>query len=305
MTWSRLRRRLSDGIGTGLTGDQQKFAAAALADMKASATSGGGVVIPGEQAPPEVHAVAYALNVWLGAVGKSVVYTETVNPMPSEQVADLKALVGDMLAGKVEWLVMLGVNPLYSAPVDLEFAAAFEKVPNTVHLGSHVDETGALSVWHINKAHYLESWSDARAYDGTISILQPMIAPLYGGHSAHEVLQALLDNPQASAYDAVQATAKTYIGSKGARTFPPHGARRCTMAGWRARRLRRPRPRRRILRLRWVRDQGTGNREQEVQIQMRPRRARWRFASCRIRRCTTGVTRMWAGCRSCPSRSPT
>ena len=61
-----------------------------------------------------------------------------------------------------------------------------------------------LSIWHINKAHYLESWSDARAYDGTISIIQPMIAPMYGGKSAHDVLQTLLDNPQASAYDAVR-----------------------------------------------------------------------------------------------------
>ncbi len=156
------------------------------------------MVIPGEQAPPAVHAAAYALNAALGAVGKTVVYTETVNPLPSEQDADLKSLVADMNAGKVQWLVMLGVNPLYSAPADLEFAAAFNKVPNTVHLGSHVDETGALSVWHINKAHYLESWSDARAYDGTISIIQPMIAPMYGGHSAHEVLQALLDNPELS-----------------------------------------------------------------------------------------------------------
>ncbi|MGA1984270.1 MAG: TAT-variant-translocated molybdopterin oxidoreductase [Acidobacteriaceae bacterium] len=202
-------KAVSDGIGTGLTGEQQKFATAVLADMKAS--GGNCVVIPGEQAPPEVHAAAYALNVFLGAVGKTVVYTETVNPLPSEQVADFKSLVGDMLAGKVQWLVMLGVNPMYAAPVDLEFAAAFEKVPNTVHLGSHVDETGAVSVWHINQAHYLESWSDARAYDGTISIIQPMIAPLYGGHSAHDVLQMLLDAPQASAFDAVQANAKTYL----------------------------------------------------------------------------------------------
>ena len=169
------------------------------------------MVIPGEQAPASVHAAAFALNAALGAVGKTVVYTETVNPMPSQQVADLKALVGDINAGKVQWLVMLGVNPMYAAPVNLEFAAAFEKVPNTVHLGSHVDETGSVSVWHINKTHYLESWSDARAYDGTISIIQPMIAPMYGGHSAHDVLQALLDNPQMSAYDAVVANAKTYI----------------------------------------------------------------------------------------------
>ena len=186
-----------------------KFLLAVMSDLKANA--GKCVVIPGEQAPAAVHAAAYALNAQLGAVGKTVIYTDTVNPLPSEQVADLKALVADMNAGKVEWLVMLGANPMYAAPVDLEFAAAFEKVANTVHLGSHVDETGAVSVWHINKAHYLESWSDARAYDGTISIIQPMIAPMYGGHSAHEVLQSLLDAPQASAYDAVQANAKTYL----------------------------------------------------------------------------------------------
>jgi molybdopterin-containing oxidoreductase family iron-sulfur binding subunit len=186
-----------------------KFLNALMRDLEAS--KGKCVVIPGEQASQVVHAAAYALNARFGAIGKTVVYTETVNPMPSEQVADLKALVGDINAGKVQWLVMLGVNPLYSAPVDLEFAAAMAKVPTTVHLGTHVDETGSLSTWHINKAHYLESWSDARAYDGTISIIQPMIAPMYGGHSAHEVLQALLENTEASAYDVVVANAKTYI----------------------------------------------------------------------------------------------
>ncbi len=189
--------------------DADAFLAAVAADLKQA--GGRCVVVPGEQAPPVVHTAAYVLNAALGAVGKTVIYTETVNPMPSEQVADFKSLVADMNAGKVEWLVVLGVNPLYSAPADLEFEAAFNKVPNTVHLGSHVDETGAASVWHINKAHYLESWSDARAYDGTISIIQPMIAPMYGGHSSHEMLQALLDDPQLSAFDAVQANAKTYI----------------------------------------------------------------------------------------------
>jgi molybdopterin-containing oxidoreductase family iron-sulfur binding subunit len=201
---------LAGGSGAGLTNpDEQKFFASLLKDLQVNA--GKCVVIPGEQAAWEVHVAAYALNAKLGNVGKTVVYTDTINPMPSEQVADLKSLVADMNAGKVQWLVMLGVNPLYSAPADLEFETAFNKVPNTVHLGSHVDETGAVSVWHINNAHYLESWSDARAYDGTISIIQPMIAPMYGGHSAHDVLQALLDNPQASAFDAVQANAKTYI----------------------------------------------------------------------------------------------
>ncbi len=193
----------------GLSPEQAKFFTALSADLKAA--GGRAVVIPGEQAAPEVHAAAFALNSSLGAVGKSVVYTDTVNPLPTEQLADLKNLVGDLNAGKVQWLVMLGTNPLYSAPADLNFETAFNKVPNTVHLGSHVDETGGVSVWHLNKSHYLESWSDARAYDGTISIIQPMIAPLYGGVSAHDVFQSLLDNPQLSPLEAVQATAKTYI----------------------------------------------------------------------------------------------
>jgi molybdopterin-containing oxidoreductase family iron-sulfur binding subunit len=223
---------LADGE-TSLPGssnpDAARFLAAVAADLKQAA--GRCVVVPGEQASPAVHAAAYALNAKLGNVGKTVVYTETVHPIPSEQVADLKSLVGDMNAGKVRWLVMLGVNPLYSAPADLEFEAAFNKVPNTVHLGSHVDETGAVSVWHINRAHYLESWSDARACDGTISIVQPMIAPMYGGHSAHEVLQTLLDNPQASAFDAVQANAKTYIRSKAGGDFAT-AWRRALHDGW-------------------------------------------------------------------------
>ena len=189
--------------------DAQKFFAALLKDLKAA--GGKAVVIPGEQASPEVHAAAYALNASLGAVGKTVVYTETVNPLPTEQLGDLKALIADMNAGKVQWLVILGLNPMYNAPADLNFKDAFMKVPMTVQLGTHVDETGSLTNWQINKAHYLEMWSDARAYDGTISIIQPMIDPMYGGKSAHDVLQSLLADPQASAYDAVVATAKTYI----------------------------------------------------------------------------------------------
>ena len=189
--------------------EPNRFFGAVLADLQAA--NGRCVVIPGEQAPPEVHMAAYALNQRFGAVGKTVVYTETVNPVPSEQNADLRALVGDMQAGKVEWLVMLGVNPLYNAPADVHFADGFAKVPHTVHLGSHVDETGSVSEWHLNKTHYLESWTDARAYDGTLSIVQPMIDPLYGGRGAHDVLQSLLADPQASAFDVVQANAKQYI----------------------------------------------------------------------------------------------
>jgi molybdopterin-containing oxidoreductase family iron-sulfur binding subunit len=206
---------LSGGSGAALTDPAtQKFFTAVLDDLKKS--SGRCVVLAGPQSSAAAHAAAIALNAAMGAVGKTVVYTETVAPLPSLQTAGLKALVADMNAGKVQWLVMLGTNPLYNAPADLDFLAGFNMVPNSVHLGSHLDETGFYSTWHINKAHYLESWTDARAYDGTISIVQPMIDPLYGGKSAHDILQSLLD-PSVSAYDAVVANAKTYI--KGA-DFP-------------------------------------------------------------------------------------
>ena len=189
--------------------DAAKFTAALMQDLKAA--GGRCVVVPGEHASPAIHLAAMQLNQSLGAVGKAVVYGETVNPMPSEQLADFKSLVGDMRAGKVQWLVMLGVNPVYTAPSDANFEALLNSVPVSVHLGMQRDETGSISTWHLNKAHYLESWSDARAYDGTLSIIQPMIAPLYSGVSAHDVLQGLLDNPDASAYDMVSANAKQYI----------------------------------------------------------------------------------------------
>src|ERR1700678_4351162 len=162
---------LAGGNSTLSDPEAQKFLAAVTADIKK--TGGRFAVIVGPGSSQAAHTAALTVNATQGSVGKTVFYTETVAPIPSEQTADLKALVADMNAGKVQWLVMLGVNPLYNAPADLAFEVAFNRVPNTVHLGSHVDETGFYSTWHINKAHYLESWSDARASDGTISIVQP------------------------------------------------------------------------------------------------------------------------------------
>ncbi len=202
---------LAGGSGAGITDSaQQAYFAAVLGDLKAHA--GKCVVIPGEQASAAVHLAAITLNQTFGAVGKTVVYTETVNPLPTEQATELKSLVADLNADKVDLLVVMGVNPLYSAPADLNFdRTTLNKAKMTVHLGSHVDETGAVSQWQINQAHYLESWSDARSYDGTISIIQPMIDPLYGGKSSHDILQSMLDNPALSAYEAVRATNRANI----------------------------------------------------------------------------------------------
>ena len=192
------------------TDEQTKFLTALAKDLKAS--GGKSAVIPGLYQDASVAALAAAINSALGNTGKTVIAAgESSVPLPSDQLAGFKALVADLNAGKVDWLVILNGNPIYDAPADLDFADAFNKATIIAHLGSHVNETGLISHWHIPTAHYLESWSDARSYDGTVSIVQPLIDPLYGGRSAHDVLQTLLDEPELSAYEAVRTTTKPLI----------------------------------------------------------------------------------------------
>jgi MoCo/4Fe-4S cofactor protein with predicted Tat translocation signal len=192
------------------TGEQQKFLAALAKDLKANA--GKCAVLPGLYQDVSVATLALAINNALGNVGKTVlVSSEPAIPLPSDQLGDFKSLVADLNAGKVDWLVLLNANPIYNAPADLNFSDAFNRANTVVHLGSHYDETGQLSHWHLPAVHYLESWSDVKAYDGTVSIVQPMIDPLYGGHSPHHVFQALLDEPMLSPYDAVRQTWQSTI----------------------------------------------------------------------------------------------
>ena len=192
------------------TAEQQKFLASLAKDLKASA--GKSAVIPGLYQDESVAALALAINTALGNVGKTVTLSsEPAIPLPSDQIGDFKSLVAALNGGKVDWLVILNSNPIYSAPADQDFLAAFNKASIVAHLGPNADETGQIAHWHIPSAHYLESWSDARAYDGTVSIVQPLIDPLYGGKSAHDVFQALLDEPLLSAYEAVRTTQKDNI----------------------------------------------------------------------------------------------
>jgi molybdopterin-containing oxidoreductase family iron-sulfur binding subunit len=207
------------------TAEQKKFLAALAKDLKAHA--GKCVVIPGLYQDRSLEALAVVINDALGNLGKTAYPVEPFNLLPNDQIADLKGLVADLNASKVDWLVILNANPIYSAPADLEFAAAFEKAKVTAHLGSHLDETGQNAQWHIPAAHFLESWSDARAYDGTVSIIQPLIDPLYGGKSTHHFFQALLDEPGLSPYEAVRETWKLEI--KG--DFDT-GWRKALHAGW-------------------------------------------------------------------------
>ena len=191
--------------GYSWTPAQQKFLGGLAKDLKAHA--GRSAVIPGLYQDASVAALAMAINQALGNVGKTVMVSgQPLNPISSDQFGDFKSLVADLNAGKVNWLVMLNANPIYNAPSDLDFPSAFSKAKVVAHLGSHVDETGQISHWHIPSAHSLEGWSDARSYDGTVSIVQPLIEPLYGGRQAHDVFQALLNEPLKSAYDAVRDT---------------------------------------------------------------------------------------------------
>ena len=155
---------------------------------------------------PAVHALAHAINDALGNVGKTVVYTDQVNANPVNQTESLRDLVADMHAGKVDLLVILGGNPAYDAPADLGFADALKraKIPIRVHLGFYQDETAQFCHWHMNEAHYLEAWGDTRAYDGTVSIVQPLIAPLYAGKSAHEMCRADRASRTPCGHDIVQ-----------------------------------------------------------------------------------------------------
>jgi len=165
---------------------------------------GSSLVIAGEQQPPDVHALAHAMNVQLGNVGKTVEYTEPLEANPVNEIESLRELVKDLNDGKVDVLVILGGNPAYDAPVDFDFGPALLKAKLRVHSGLYYDETGELCHWHVPAAHYLESWGDARAYDGTVGIIQPLIAPLYDGRSTHEIAAVLAGQAGKTGHDLVR-----------------------------------------------------------------------------------------------------
>jgi molybdopterin-containing oxidoreductase family iron-sulfur binding subunit len=197
-------RAVASGLGLAVEGGgDHPWVAPIVKDL--AAHRGDCLVLAGESQPPAVHALAHAMNERLGNVGRTVSYSPPVEARPVEQSASLAELTQDMEAGTVDLLLILQGNPVYTAPADLEFARALERVQLRVHLGLHADETAERCHWHVPEAHSLESWSDARAFDGSVTILQPLIAPLYpGARSAHEVLAAFTSRPEQSGHDIVQ-----------------------------------------------------------------------------------------------------
>jgi MoCo/4Fe-4S cofactor protein with predicted Tat translocation signal len=214
------------GVGSvtapaGLGGERAAFVAAAVEDLKKSA--GRSLVFPGEYAPPGVHALAHAMNLLLGNVGSTVLTTDPVEAAPVDQLASIRDLAADLAAGKVELLVVLGANPVFDAPAELDFAAAIRKAAFRVHLGLHDDETAQYCQWNVNEAHPLETWSDGRGHDGTAAIQQPLVDPLYGGKSAHELLDALAvagsETPVRSSAEIVKAAWQAARGAAGFDAF--------------------------------------------------------------------------------------
>jgi MoCo/4Fe-4S cofactor protein with predicted Tat translocation signal len=223
-------RALAAKLGLGgtatLSADAQKFLDVVAADLQKN--HGAALVVAGEFQPAEVHALAHAINAALGAVGSTLYYTEPAEANPVNQLDSFTELCADMDGGKVDTLVIFGSNPVYDAPHDFDFVSKLmaqkpnskdRKVKTTVYVSSHFDETAEYCDWHIAESHYLETWGDARAFDGTVAVIQPLISPLYHTHSAFEVLAAFSDKPDVTAYDAVRDRLKTAAGSADVEKF--------------------------------------------------------------------------------------
>ena len=172
------------------------------------ANKGKSVVVAGASASPIVHALANAMNSTLGNIGQTVNYVEPFSPGTDKlEIDQLRELMADIDAGRVKMLVILGGNPAYSTPVDLRLSLERinEKVPLRIHLGHHQNETAEICHWHIPEHHFLESWADGRAYDGTVTMTQPLIAPLYDSHSVYELVQLFFkENFDKRDYDIVK-----------------------------------------------------------------------------------------------------
>ncbi len=162
-------------------------------------------VLVGLAQPPELHALAHAINAALGNVGRTVAYAESAIVDAGADAFDLSPLASALDAGEVETLIVVGGNPVYGAPADLDLAMRFPRAKESAYVGTYVDETARACRWFAPQAHFLESWGDGRAFDGTVSLQQPLIAPLLDAHTTSEMLAALLGEPAARSYDLLVA----------------------------------------------------------------------------------------------------
>ena len=175
---------------------------------------GASLVVAGDEQPPVIHALAHAMNNALGNVGKTVFYTDPLEVSPVDHRQSLADLVKDLDSGLVQLLVIIGGNPVHNSPADLKLTfERLEKAKLRVHLSEYKDETSQLCHWHVPAAHYLESWGDTRSFDGTVTIMQPLIEPLYEGRTPHELLAVFSDQYDRRPYDIVKTFWQTQRGA--------------------------------------------------------------------------------------------
>ncbi len=193
---------IAEGPKTGENHDIYKWVGPMARDLQSN--KGASVVVAGAHQPPIVHALAAIMNEKLGNVGKTVFYTDPVEANPADQMASLLDLAKDLDAGAVDILLILGGNPAFNSPVELGMRDRLKHAKLRIRLGLYADETSEACQWQVPEAHFLETWGDARAFDGTVSLQQPLIQPLYGGRSALQMLQTFTDQPESTPYELVK-----------------------------------------------------------------------------------------------------
>jgi MoCo/4Fe-4S cofactor protein with predicted Tat translocation signal len=207
--------------GGGLSADAVHWAGRVADDLRSRA-AGTTLVMAGDRQPAAVHLLAHAINQHLGNVGKTVIHTAPLAARPVDHAASLSELADDLNNGSVDVLVIVGGNPAYNAPADLRFTERMQKAKLRFHLSLFQDETSLQCHWHLPETHYLESWGDVRAYDGTASIVQPLIEPLYEGRSALEltaILAGRLQTPPLEMVKAYWGVHRKSLGSAAAGDF--------------------------------------------------------------------------------------
>lgn len=202
----------AEGRPGALSDAERGFVDRAVAALKAH--PGRGLLTVGAQHPPEVQAAALLASARLGAIGTTLRLTDPITLAPPDGAQSLERLMSDMADGAVTALVVIGANPAYAAPAGLNFEAALAKVPLRLHAGLHYDETAQACHWHAPLAHELETWSDARAVDGTASIIQPLVRSFYDVRPLHAIMAALSGGSDASDRTAVEATWKASMGEE-------------------------------------------------------------------------------------------
>lgn len=180
-----------------------------LADDLAS-HAGRTAVSAGFDQAPEVHAVVAAINSALNNVGTTVNYLQVPHFDSQHNATAFAEVVSEIANGDFDAVVIIGSNPVFTAPADLDFATAIGNASEVFHLSTYADETGKAANWHLSRSHYLEAWGDGYSFGGARSVIQPQIQPLHDSVSEIEFLGAIVDAGEVNGYDLVRNTFNTF-----------------------------------------------------------------------------------------------